>query len=343
MASIISKTKRILAEYVNPTLCRPKSARIIVTTNCQLRCKMCTFWYTNNINPTLDIIKYWIKELADFGIKEVDLGGGEPLLRKDIVDIVKEVKAYGMKCAFTTNGWLVGKVPFPPVDSCEISIDGAKPETHDKIRGIKGSWERAVNAVRIAKKYCQVSQLNFVIQKENYHEVADFCRLAKKLGVPVSFIPCSLKLAAQPPLQNNLTQFDLQKLKESIEIALKVGNIANQEYLRFFLAKLNKGCNSQRCLAPFRIILIFANGDIYPCGNFDQPVGNLSKGKSLKEIYRNYAKIRKEIWRGEHEFCKKCTYPDLFTRKRLELVMSNFLRRKLRMMIRIRSSFLQKN
>lgn len=330
MANILSRTKRILIEYINPSFCRPKSARIIVTANCQLRCKMCTFWYRRHIDPSLDLIKYWIGELADFGIRDVDLGGGEPLLRKDLVEIVNEVKSYGMTCGFTTNGWLVGKVPFPPVDRIEISIDGATPETHDKIRGVKGSWERAINAVKIAKKYCRVSQLNFVIQKDNYQEVADFCQLSKKLGVPVSFIPCSLKLAAQPPVSNELVQFDIHKLEESIRTALKFGNIANQEYLKFFLAKLKKGCNMQRCLAPFRIILIFTNGDVYPCGNFDIPVGNLSKGKSLKVIYQNYKPLRKEVWAGLHEFCNKCTYPDLFTRQRLRSAVLFAFKKRIR-------------
>ncbi|TET84004.1 MAG: hypothetical protein E3J36_02665, partial [Candidatus Nealsonbacteria bacterium] len=203
-------------------------------------------------------------------------------------------------------------------------------ETHDKIRGVKGSWERAVNAVRIAKKHCRVSQVNFVIQKDNYTEVADFCQLAKRLGVPVSVIPCSLKLAAQPPVSNQLTDFNTQRMEDLIRVALKEENISNREFLKFFLSKLKKRSPHQRCMAPFRIILIFTNGDIYPCGNFDKPVGNLSKGKSLKEIYRNYKSVRKEVWTGLHGPCNRCTYPDLFTRQRLRSVMIWFLRKKLR-------------
>lgn len=330
MSNKLSKAKQAFLLYINPALIRPKTARIIVTANCQLRCQMCTFWHNQHIDPSLDLIKYWIKQLADFGIKHIDLGGGEPLLRKDIVDIVKQVKSYGMTCALTTNGWLVGKVPFPPLDSCEISIDGATAETHDKIRGVKGSWERAVNAVRIAKKHCKVNQVNFVLQKDNYHEVADFCKLAKELEVPVALIPCSLKLAAQPCLSSDLTKFNKQILKHSINAAIKIDNIINQEFLKFFLYKLEKGSQGQQCMAPFRFILIFANGDIYPCGNFDKPVGNLCKEKKLKHIYQNYAFMRKKVWKGLHDPCNKCTYPDLFTRHRLRRVILLFIRRKLK-------------
>ena len=240
MPTVFSKTKEVFLAYINPVLIHPKAARIIITANCLLRCQMCTFWHHQHADPDLDLIKYWIKELADFGIKHIGLGGGEPLMRKDIVDIVKEIKSYGMTVSMTTNGWLVGQVPFHPVDFCEISIDGATAETHDKIRGVKGSWERAVNAVRIAQQYCRVSQLNFVLQKDNYREVADFCQLAKKLGVSVTLIPCSPQLAAQPFVSDNLIKFDKQILKDSIDTAIKMGNILNQEFLKFFLDKSEK-------------------------------------------------------------------------------------------------------
>src|SRR3989344_2048865 len=134
---LISKGKRALKFLISPALERPKSARLIITIDCPFRCQSCTFWYhpkwkQNRPNPSLEVIKHWIKEMADFGIEEIDLVGGEPFVRPDLMEIVKEIKARGMKCGLTTNGWLIGKVPFPPLDFCEVSIDGAKPETNDK-------------------------------------------------------------------------------------------------------------------------------------------------------------------------------------------------------------------
>lgn len=317
MSKIFSKIIEILLAYINPQLIQPKYARVIITANCMFHCQMCDFWHHQYIDPDLDLIKYWIKELADFGIKHIAIGGGEPFLRKDLVDIVKEIKKYKIQCSLTTNGWLIGQVTFPPVDSCEISIDGATPETHDKIRGVKGSWERAINAIKIAQKYCKVNQLNFVLQKDNYHEVVDFCRLGKKFKLPVCLIPCSPQLAAQSFISEDLVKFDIETFKKSIRAALKEGNVINEGFLRFFLDKLERNDTNQRqpCLAPYRIILIFANGDIYPCGNFDRPVGNLSKGKKLKDIYQNYKAIREEVRQGLNDHCNKCTYSDIFNRE----------------------------
>lgn len=326
--SIINKACRLIIRHINPEFSRPRSGRIIITDNCPLRCKMCTFWHKHTPEPSFELIKYWIKEMADFGVKDIDLGGGEPFIRKDLVDIVNEVKSYGITSSFTTSGWLVGKVPFPPVDRCEISIDGAKPETHDRIRGVDGSWEKAINAVKIAKQHCQVSQVNFVLQPDNYHEVVDFCQLAKKLEVRVALIPVSLKLAAQSSLSEDMKDFDIPLLKKLLNEAIKVGNVSNNpEFLRIFLSKLEKGATSQPCMSPFNCILIFTNGDIYPCGNFDIAVGNLSEGKRLKDIYSNYKTWRKKILSGLHERCSRCVYPDIITRGTLRSNISTFIKK----------------
>lgn len=330
MSNFLKKVKRTGLMYLNPEFSRPKAARLIVTINCNFRCQMCTFWHEKHQDPSLKTVKYWIKELADFGIEEVDIGGGEPFLRKDLPEIVKEIKSYGMKCALTTNGWFVPTLPFPDLDYCEISIDGARPETHDKIRGIKGSWQRAVKAFKIAKNHCP-THLNFTLQTDNYLELADFCHFAKKLGATVGIIPVSLKLAAQPRISERFSEYNIPILKQQIIKALKTNIVfTNQNFLKLFLAKLEKGPIPQRCLAPYRCILIFTNGDIYPCGNFDQPVGNLSPGKKLKEIYNGYQKIRKEVWSGSHPFCAQCVYPDITTRQTIRAAIIPFLKRSLK-------------
>ncbi len=331
MNKTFSFIRRTVTQYINPELCRPKLGRIIVTRNCPLRCQMCTFWHESRPDPTLEVIKHWIKELIDFGVEDISIGGGEPFIRKDLVEIVKEVKSYGVTCGVTTSGWLVGKVPFPPVDQCEVSIDGATPETHDKIRGVKGSWERAINAVKIAKEHCRVGQLNFVLQVDNYLELVDFCLLAKQLGLGVSVIPVSLKLAAQPSVSEDLRQLDTDLLKHVIDEAMKVGNLLNnREFLRIFLSKLDNGNTRQQCMAPFDIILIFANGDVYPCGNFDTPVGNLYEGKSLEDIYQDYKTLRTMVWSGSYEGCSSCIYPDIRTRTTLRLNTMSLARKSLK-------------
>ncbi len=121
MIQILSKAKRVALQTIHPQLTRPTSGRLIITSNCPLRCKMCTFWKSRHVDPSLDLVKHWIREMADFGIKEIAIGGGEPFVRRDLTEIVKKIREKGIRCSITTSGYLVGKVPFPPVDECVIS------------------------------------------------------------------------------------------------------------------------------------------------------------------------------------------------------------------------------
>ena len=315
MTRILGKMQQVALQTLHPQLTRPTSGRLIITSNCPLRCKMCTFWKSRHVDPGLDLVKHWISEMADFGIKEIAIGGGEPFVRADLTQIVNDIKESGMQCSITTSGYLVGKVPFPPVDECVISIDGATPETHDGIRGVKGSWDQAMKAVTVAKSHCRVKQINFVLQRDNYHELVDFCRLARKLDVPVVLIPISVKLAAQSHLSGTLKEFDMDRLRKVIKEAIAFGNVKyNPSLMALFLSKLEDGGRPQPCMAPYHCILIYSNGDIYPCGNLDTAVGNLSQDKRLKDLYRQYATMRKQIWSGSHPFCRTCIYPDIMNR-----------------------------
>lgn len=316
-----------LKMYVDPRLCRPRSARLIITQNCMLRCKMCTFWKEHSPEPSLELIKYWIKELADFGITDVDIGGGEPFLRKDLVEIVKEVKRYGMECGVTTSGWLTDKVPFPPVDRIEISVDGARPETHDKIRGLEGSWQKAINTIAIARKHnCRITQLNFTLQPDNYEEVVDFVKLAKKFNIPAGVIPVSTQLSAQARLSDELNEFDIPKLERLLDQAFDVGNlINNRAFIDLFIDKLKHGKKSQPCFACYNNLLIFANGDVYPCGNIDDNIGNLNFKTNLKDLYEKSKPLRDRIRRGEHERCSWCIYPDIITKKTMRSMLKKSL------------------
>jgi len=161
--------------------------------------------------------------------------------------------------------------------------------------------------------------------------MVDFCHLAKKLAVPVALIPVSLKLAAQPWISNHLSKYDIPLLKQQITQALKTGVIVNnKEFLKIFLAKVEKGPFPQKCLAPFYCVLIFTNSDVYPCGNFDIPVGNLSIGKSFEDIYRNYQAMRKEVSSGSHRFCDQCVYSDIATWGTIRSNIIPFLQKSLK-------------
>ena len=298
-----------------PNLFKPTQARLIITENCPLHCQMCSFWHEKSPEIPFELIDHWINECYKFGIKNISLGGGEPFIRPDLSRIVDKIKSMDMTCGITTSGWYVNNRKFPNVDTCEISIDGYHSKTHDKIRGRKDSWNRAFDLVNriIRDDLCEIPHLNFALQRDNYKELSMFCMLIKKRHLKVSIIPISLHLSAQPALNEKFGAFDFKIMKDEIDGAYRVGNVVtSRSFLENVHAKMEGKRSVERCLTPYTDILIFTNGDVFPCGNIDKPMGNLSINDSLQSIYDDAQESRKDIFKGRNEYCnRKCVYPDI--------------------------------
>jgi cyclic pyranopterin phosphate synthase len=121
---------------------RPVSnIRISLTPKCNLKCIYCH--REGEIKPTAELSKEEIAEIlrvaAGFGIRSVKFTGGEPLLRKDIIDIVRSVPKT-MESSMTTNGTLLAKLAQPLKDAglkrVNVSIDSINRETYKKITGL---------------------------------------------------------------------------------------------------------------------------------------------------------------------------------------------------------------
>lgn len=127
-----------------------------VTGRCNMNCKHCLYFaLTDNFNST-DISTENAFQIIhqmqnDGSIDEVWLSGGEPLMRNDLLSIIKEITKCGMKPSLSTNGYLVTqcvaeKLRRGGVDYVHLSIDGINPETHDEFRRKKGAFEHVLAA-----------------------------------------------------------------------------------------------------------------------------------------------------------------------------------------------------
>ena len=118
------------------------------------------------------------KQLADLNCKEITLLGGEPFLRKDWYGISKEINDCGMKIIFMSNGLLINKYTIEKLCKIEpkvvsISIDGARKETHDKIRKVKGSFDKCNEAISNLKKAGINTSVVTSINKLNFQELPE--------------------------------------------------------------------------------------------------------------------------------------------------------------------------
>ena len=121
-----------------------------ITLKCNLKCKHCgsSAGRARNDELTIDECLKICDDLAEIGFRGVTLFGGEPFLRDDWYIMGKKIKDLGMKLSVVTNGFVDPDYIIPRlielgVDSVQVGLDGTS-EVHDYIRGVKGSFSRAI-------------------------------------------------------------------------------------------------------------------------------------------------------------------------------------------------------
>jgi 12,18-didecarboxysiroheme deacetylase len=129
-----------------------------------------------------------IDDLAQFGAPVLLFSGGEPLVREDLVDLAKYATAKGMRAVISTNGTLITKAKARELKEVGlsyvgISIDGNE-EVHDKFRGVKGSYKKALQGVENCKAEGLKVGLRFTINKRNAVEVPHLFDLIEQMDIP---------------------------------------------------------------------------------------------------------------------------------------------------------------
>jgi hypothetical protein len=133
---------------------RPIYAVWEITLRCDLACRHCGSRAGRERPEELTTAEALdlVQQMADLGVLEVTLIGGEAYLRDDWTEIARAVRAHGMQCTITTGGRGMSverarAAKAAGVQSVSVSIDGAR-DTHDMLRGVRGSFDAAVEAMR---------------------------------------------------------------------------------------------------------------------------------------------------------------------------------------------------
>src|SRR5215510_13631577 len=105
-----------------------------------------------------------VRQLAAMGTREVTLIGGEAYLRRDWLRIIREIRDQGMDCTMQSGGLNLTEDRIKAavdagLQALGVSIDGLR-ETHDKLRGVKGSFDAAFRALRLIRKYGITATVN---------------------------------------------------------------------------------------------------------------------------------------------------------------------------------------
>lgn len=192
--NVIRETRRDARFVAGVLRRRPFQVLVQVTNRCNMRCSFCSFW-KNGAHPSeeLTVADYEALStaLAPQGCLLVSIEGGEPLLRPDILDIVRAFGRHHVPVLFT-NGWRVDEAFAAGVYEAGaaqvgVSIDYDDPARHDAKRGLEGGWERAWSAVARLKAAAphggrQVHVMT-VLMDDNVEDLEPLLKRSSALGV----------------------------------------------------------------------------------------------------------------------------------------------------------------
>ena len=162
-----------------------------VTYACPLRCVHC--YSESGRRPARQLSHAELLETADALVamkpRAVTFGGGEPLLVPGILEVAERISRAGVEVSMYTGGWPLGpdtaRDLVRVLDRVNVSVDGATAAVHDRIRGRRGSFDRAVRALELLDGAAATDRpfafgLDCVVLQSNRHELDEVCVLARR-------------------------------------------------------------------------------------------------------------------------------------------------------------------
>lgn len=206
-----------------------------LTEGCNCKCRHC--WITPKYEVggkgkwpyiALPEFKNIIKQGLKLGLSSVKLTGGEPLIHPDILDILAYIEKNGLFVVIETNGLACTPEVATAIKRCSnpfvsISLDGAKPETHNWVRGVKNAYKGALNGIRNLVEVGIRPQLIMSLVKRNKDQIEELVQLAEKIGVD------SVKFNLVSPLMTRGEQLAEQDETLNIQDFIEIGKKIEQE------------------------------------------------------------------------------------------------------------------
>lgn len=276
-----------------------------LTRECNLSCIHCSNSSSSPLSDELSPkeVRQVLKEINKLKGREVRIYGGEPFLRKDsILETAKIIKNYGLEVSIYSNGTIIDNNILRNLKEINprilVSIDGASPKSHDKIRNSPGNFNIVLKNIEMLKSHNFKLLINFTVSRINQGEIYDVYKLANTLGLDGVKSNIITKLGRAIDNWHLLYLSPLQLKRCFIEI--------NNAHKEFFKSTLNR----RKCTAGIEYLFIASNGDVFPCPLFidKQFCGGNIRNSSLENIWMNprgsFLTLRKII--EKNKYCTNC-------------------------------------
>ena len=282
----------------------PMFASYNVTSRCNLRCAFCEWWKNSVPELSTNRALKAIDAVCNLGVPFFDLSGGEPLLREDLVALAKRVASHGCLVSMNTNGTLMKENIVDEVaavfDTVVVSLDGPR-QIHDGIRGVPGTYDKAMKAIRLLKTNGVKTGVNSVATPWNLNILPQFIEELQNI---VDFAQIQPMHPCPTAPENILKKEQVSRLLDCL-LNLKRSNpgflAVPTEFINGFAHFFN-GEAPKICHAGELYVAINPEGKLLAC----PARSDLVLGDALNSHIDNALKMRDSVgWRGVHA-CKGC-------------------------------------
>jgi radical SAM protein with 4Fe4S-binding SPASM domain len=292
----------------------------LATNACNARCVHCSSDAAKKLpgELTTDEAKSVFNDLADFGVFDVAVSGGEPLTRSDIFEVMEHAAGLGIRLGLGSNGSTVtpskvDKLLKLGLDRLQISLDGLE-STHNTARRWNGLFQKSVNAIKLGLNAGLRVHVCFTAHRLNFKEIGSVIDFCSELGVR------RFNFSRLVPTGRADTILDLLpgEWKETIAVFnAKRKEYADQMDFTTHLAQqilsdpsLEDHLGFSGCQAGVGQGCIDSVGNVTPCVMLPVIIGNIRE-RSFADIWRSSETIKALRDRSQLKgWCRSCTHRD---------------------------------
>lgn len=259
-----------------------------------------------------------IDEIARAGFQIMIFSGGEPLLRPDILELIRHARDCGLRPVLGSNGTLLSlemarALKDAGLMAAGISLDSLDAVKHDRLRGQKGAWQAAVNGMQHCRAVGLPFQIHTTVMDWNEAEITQITDFAVEIGARAHHIFFLVPTGRGEKIEGSaLPRRDyentLRRIMEKAKtVPIEIKPTCAPQFIRIAETVGHSQRFRQGCLAGTSYCIISPRGDVQPCAYLDMPLGNV-RDLSFDRIWHEndtFQKLRTAEYSGS---CGQCNY-----------------------------------
>ncbi len=306
---------------------------INLTRRCNLRCEHCyldaaTLEGGSDDELTTEEVRNLLDETAQRGQQTmVVLTGGEPLLRRDLEQLIEHGRQLSLFMVVGSNGLLLNDKRVQSLKTAGamgigISLDSLDPERHNQFRGSPRAWQKTLEGMEACRRHGLVFQIHFSVTETNAHEIPamiDFARASGAWVLNFFFLVCTGRGESMTDISPDRYEQVLNQIllaqKQSQDLIIRARCAPHFQRVAYqhdpdSLLTRSEGYDGSSCIAGTHYCRITPEGGVTACPYIDEEVDNI-RSKPFLEIWDDsevFQQLRSPQLQGK---CGQCEYKAL--------------------------------